>query len=85
MGEAKKKLTYEELETMCSQITQQNRMLVGELQKSNYSNLAKRLEFLFEVVKQDNKFNAEFVESVTQEIVELLTIDKEPEVKDEEA
>lgn len=71
------KLSYEELEQIASQLDQQSRQLMNELQKSNMQNIFKRLDYLFKVVENAPMFGDTFVQSCVDEIEGMLTIPKE--------
>lgn len=70
---AQAKLTYEQLETAANQLAQQNQALRQQIQEMNYFNLFKRLDYLFKVVENDEKFAADFVDTCKTEIVNLMT------------
>lgn len=75
------KMSYEQLEQVAHQLSEQTRQLYVKLQEANMINIFKRLDFLFKVVELSHMFNTEFVVSCTQEIQDLLTI---PEEKQED-
>lgn len=75
---AQAKLTYEQLETAANQLAQQNQALRQQMQEMNYFNLFKRLDYLFKVVENDEKFAADFVDTCKTEIVNLMTTVEEP-------
>lgn len=77
------KLSYEQLEQIATQLSQQVQTLYAKLQEAEVSNMLSRLKFLFKVVQNDVKFPAEFVKKCVEEIVEVMTI-KEPEESKEE-
>lgn len=63
MGEAKKKLSYEELENVCHQLSAQaqqlnvqNQQLRKMIEDANLTNLYKRLDYLFAVIDKDNAY-----------------------------
>lgn len=72
--EAPKKLSYEELENVARQLSEQSERLYMQLQEVNMHNTFKRLDYLFKVLENDITFDDEFVEKCTKEIVGLLTI-----------
>jgi len=78
-----KKLTYEELENVCHQLSEQARVLYQKLQNANLENSFRRLDYLFEVVRKPEIFAdcPEFYNSCKQEIVGALTV---PETKEED-
>lgn len=101
MGEAKEKKakvveinpttekkTYEQLEAENMQIKQQAEAMYRQIQQMNMQNVFKRLDYLFEVVKERTAFPKNFVDRSTNEIVSLLTIpeeQKQEETKNDEA
>lgn len=63
MGEAKNKLSYEELENVCHQLSAQaqqlnvqNQQLRKMIEDANLTNLYKRLDYLFAVIDKDNAY-----------------------------
>ena len=80
------KKTYEQLEAENVQIKQQAEAMYRQMQQMNMANIFKRLDYLFNVIKERTAFPQEFVEKCTNEIVSLLTIpeeQKQKETKDE--
>lgn len=73
MGEVtntENKLSYEELENVANN-------LYTRLQQAEMSNMFKRLDYLFKVVKYSSAFTPAFVESCVAEIEGVLTIPAE--------
>lgn len=82
---AEQKLTYEQLNEACSQLYQQNQNLVKQLRQSNLTNMFKRLDYLFEVLKYESVFkDPDFINSCVDEIKESLTIPEENKAKEED-
>ncbi len=77
----RKKLTYEELENVCHQLSEQSQTLYRKLQEANMSNMFKRLDYLFAVVENEGAFPEDFVKKCVDEIVTSMTI---PEATEEE-
>lgn len=73
----KEKLSYEELENVCHQLSEQSRSLYEKLQESNMSNLFKRLDYLFAVIENSEKFPKDFTGKCTEEIIAAMTIKEE--------
>ena len=71
-GPMQGKLSYEQLSEICRQMQMQNQKLQVQLQQMGDFNFFKRLEFLFEVVKNYTMFDNLFVEKVVKELKELL-------------
>ena len=95
-----RKLTYEQLESLCGTQSQQMERMQQEikryrdaLQQMDLNNLYHRLDFLMRVVSDRDKYPVAFVDSAVNEIVSVMTIhedsEEEPEanveVKQEEA
>ncbi|MCH3980724.1 MAG: hypothetical protein LKE41_02150 [Prevotella sp.] len=70
-----KKLTYEQLNDACSQLYQQNQNLLKKLQEANTYSMFKRLDYLFEVLRNKDSFNKKFVEGCAKEIEEAISIE----------
>ena len=89
MGEkkegVKKELTYDELKNVAGQLQQQNKFLIEQLQKNDYADLHKRIEYLFKVVQYELSFSDQFVADCVKEIEDILTVpkeDKQPEIEE---
>ena len=84
--ERPKKLSYEQLEQVAHQLSEQARQLYSQLQKSNMTNMFKRLDYLFKVVENGHIFKQDFFEKCIAEIEEIMTVpeetDKEKETPD---
>ena len=77
------KMSYEQLENIAHQLSEQSRQLYAKLQEVNMANMFKRLDYLFKVVENAYAFNNEFVSKCIIEIEELITIpESEEENKD---
>ena len=76
------KLTYEQLENVARQLSEQNQMLIRRVQETNMGNVFKRLDYLFKVVGQDTKFNKEFVEKCISEIESIMVLSEEENTED---
>ena len=71
------KMSYEELEQVASQLSQQAQQLYARLQQAEMSNMFKRLDLLFKVVESAHAFSEEFVAKCVKEIEEIMTIPEE--------
>lgn len=71
------KYSYEELNKICAQLSQENQYLVNQIQKANMGNMFRRLDYLFEVIKNASMFDADFVDSCVAEIKEAMTVPAE--------
>lgn len=72
------KMSYEQLENVAHQLSEQSRQLYAKLQEANMANIFKRLDYLFKVVENAHTFNEEFVNKCIIEIEDLITV-PEPE------
>lgn len=88
----KKELTFDELKLAAEQWYQEKEFykkkcneLNVALQESNIAASLKRVEFLFEVIKNSEKFDSSFVSNCAEEIQQALTPQEDiPEKKEEE-
>lgn len=81
------KMSYEQLENVAHQLSEQNRQLFAKLQELNMANMFKRLDYLFKVTENGHMFKQDFLEKCIAEIESLITIPKqeeESEVEDKE-
>ena len=78
-----KKLSYEELQNVASQLSQQNQQLNIMLQQANMTNIFKRLDYLFKVLENKDCFDSDFVITCSAEIKDIITGPVE-ETKEEE-
>ena len=72
--EEKKKLSYEELENLAHQLSEQAKQLYARLQQSELTNVYKRLDYLFKVLEFETCFDSKFVEKCSDEIKEIMTV-----------
>ena len=72
--EKSQKMTYEQLEAVAHQLSEQNRELYAKLQQLDMINIFKRLDYLFKIVENQTKFNKKFVDKSKEEIEALMTI-----------
>ena len=81
------KMSYEQLENVAHQLSEQNRQLFAKLQELNMANMFKRLDYLFKVIENGHMFKQDFLEKSIAEIESLITVseqEEEPETKDKE-
>lgn len=78
-----KKLSYEELNNTAMQLFQQNQELVRRLKQADMTNMFKRLDYLFMVLKYQNSFDSDFVVSCVEEIRGAMTVPEEPVVEED--
>lgn len=82
-GKENAKMSYEQLENVAHQLSEQVRQLYAKLQESNLENMFKRLDYLFKAIENAHAFSEEFVSKCTSEIESLMTLpDPEEEVKE---
>ena len=89
--ERPEKLSYEQLENVAHQLSEQTKQLYMKLQAANMSNMFKRLDYLFKVVENGHMFKQDFLEKCITEIEEIMTVpeetdkeEKTPDIKTEE-
>ena len=68
------KMSYEKLEELARQLSEQNRMMSQKFHEMNLTNMFKRLDYLFKVLELGHQFTSEFVINCADEIVGILTI-----------
>ena len=79
----KHKLTYEHLETVATNLGEQNAILYKKLQESSLENAFKRIEFLFKVLNFNSLFEPTFVKSCIEEIQNTMTLPSEESTENE--
>ena len=79
------KLSYEQLENVAHQLSEQNRQLYAKLQEMQVSNMFKRLDYLFKVVENTGVFSIDFHTRCVEEIESLMTIPEESQEEKKEA
>lgn len=79
-----KRATYEELNSYCLQLFNQNKQLVEQLRQKELANLFKRLDYLFLVLRNKDSFNADFVGNCAEEIQGALVMPDAPEEESKE-
>ena len=77
------KMSYEQLENIAHQLSEQSRQLYARLQEVNMTNVFKRLDYLFKVVENAYAFNGEFVAKCVTEIEDLMTVPESVEVTED--
>lgn len=77
-----KKLSYEQLEQIANQYSEQARQLYLKLQEANMTNMFKRMDYLFKVIENNKVFSSNFVEKCINELEELMKLPEE--TKEEE-
>lgn len=78
------KMSYEQLENVAHQLSEQVRQLYAKLQEANLENMFRRLDYLFRVVENAHSFSVDFVNKCTSEIESLMTLpDPEDEPKED--
>lgn len=74
-----KKLSYDELAKVASELQQQGQMLYQENQQLKNQGLLIRIEFLFKILEHKDLFPLEYVTSVSEEIMEAMHPNQPPE------
>lgn len=72
-----KKMSYEELENIAHQLSDQSKKLATDLHTANMNNMFKRLDYLFRVVELGEKFDEEFVNDCKDEIKGMIVLPEE--------
>ena len=75
--ERSEKMSYEQLENVAHQLSQQAKHLYMKLQDANMNNIFKRLDYLFKVVENGHMFKQDFLDKCIVEIEELMTVPEE--------
>lgn len=79
------KLSYEDLNKVCAELSQRNQYLMQQLQQANLANMYKRLDYLFMVLQHAEVIkDADFINACVDEIKSAITIEEQEEVKKEE-
>ena len=81
------KMSYEQLEGIAHQLSEQNRQLFAKLQELNMTNVFKRLDYLFKVIENGHMFKQYFLEKCIAEVESLMTVpeqEEKPETEDKE-
>ena len=82
--ERSEKMSYEQLENVAHQLSEQAKQLYMKLQAANMGNMFKRLDYLFKVVENGHMFKQDFLEKCITEIEEIMTVPEETEEDDKE-
>jgi hypothetical protein len=76
--ETKQRLSYEQLNQVCSELYQQNQNLMKQLEYVNQTAMFKRLDYLFMVLKYESVIkDPDFVNSCIAEIKDAIIIQPE--------
>lgn len=78
-AERPEKMSYEQLENVAHQLSEQSKQLYIQLQNANMSNMFKRLDYLFKVVENSHMFKLDFVNKCIDEIEDFMTVPEETE------
>lgn len=82
--ERPEKMSYEQLENIAHQLSEQAKQLYMKLQAANMDNMFKRLDYLFKVVESGHMFKQDFLEKCIAEIEEIMTVPEETEEDNKE-
>ena len=77
--ERPEKMSYEQLENVAHQLSEQNRQLFAKMQELNMANMFKRLDYLFKVVENGHMFKQDFLEKCIAEIESIMTVPEQEE------
>ena len=72
--ERPEKMSYEQLENIAHQLSEQAKQLYMKLQDANMNNMFKRLDYLFKVVENGHMFKQDFLDKCINEIEEIMTV-----------
>lgn len=78
------KMTYEQLENVAHQLSEQVRQLYVKLQSNNLSNMFKRLDYLFKIIENGSRFDDDYVTKCVAEIKELMTVPENEEKENQD-
>ncbi len=85
-GAKEEKMSYEELNNVAHQLSEQSKVLYQKLQEANMTNTFKRLDYLFKVLENSKLYfeygKTTFVKSAMDEIQAIITMpeaESEPE------
>ena len=73
----KEKMSYEELENIAHQLSEQSRVLMQKLQEANMSNMFKRLDYLFKIIEFEHMFDGNFIDKCIKEVQDMISIPEE--------
>jgi len=74
-----KKLSYEELEKAANGLLEQRNQLMARVQQLSEVAAFKRIDYLFKVVENADKFPSNFVITCTEELVQTMSIPEKEE------
>lgn len=77
------KMSYEQLENVAHQLSDQVNKLYARLQEADMNNLFKRLDYLFKVVESAHVFPEDFLNACITEIQSLITLPEEPQAEED--
>ena len=82
--EKPEKLSYEKLEEVCMQLTQQNKQMEeyiqrchAQMQQMSQTIQTKRMDYLFKAVELQDNFKSDFIVACCDEIQQALTVPEE--------
>lgn len=75
------KMSYEQLENIAHQLSEQNRQMYAKMQEMDMVNMFKRLDYLFKVVENGTMFDPDFLNKCIDEI-ENVMLPKEESTED---
>lgn len=81
-AERQEKVSYEQLENIAHQLSEQNRQMYARMQEMDMANMFKRLDYLFKVVENGTMFDSDFVNKCVDEIENVMMPKEEPSEED---
>lgn len=78
------KMSYDQLESVAHQLSEQNKQMFAKLQELNMVNMFKRLDYLFKVVENGHMFKQDFFEKCIAEIESIMTVPEQEDEPEEE-
>ena len=73
------KMSYDQLESVAHQLSEQNRQMFAKIQELNMANVFKRLDYLFKVIENGHMFKQDFFEKCIAEIESIMTVPEQEE------
>lgn len=77
------KMSYEQLENIAHQLSDQVKQLYAKLQEANMMNAFKRLDYLFKVIENGHAFSESFTTKCINEIEDLMTFPESEKIEEQ--
>lgn len=81
-AERQEKVSYEQLENIAHQLSEQNRQMYARMQEMDMTNMFKRLDYLFKVVENGTMLDPDFLNKCIDEIENVMMPKEEPSEED---